>query len=163
MQTIYEHPWYMQQQLLENTTTSESESTPKPQQVSLGQTRTELSTNRKGDIAELYVCMIAQWKGAEVFTNIGCDGKTDLCLLINDQIYQVDVKLAQWCNRAKRWRATKSFKVKPPIYPVIVEPRGDIMDWKIRWKLTTRARGADVYCPPGLENFWDKPSTQVEE
>ena len=152
----------MQQQLLENTTTSESESTPKPQQVSLGQIRTDLNVCRIGDIAEQYVSLIATWKGAEVFPNLNCTGDTDIVLLIENQFVQIDVKLAQWHSTQKMWNPGNTYTVKPPIYPVVVEPRGDIMDWKIRWKNGV-GRNAAPHCPPGLENFWNKPSTQVEE
>ena len=41
MQEIYKHPWYTQQHLPGNTTTSESESTPKPSKEATGQKSTK--------------------------------------------------------------------------------------------------------------------------
>ena len=154
----YVHPWYIQQLKLENITTCESESTQNPQQVTLGQRRTDLSGNRKGDIAEQYVCLIAQWKGAEVFTNTGCDGKTDLVLKIEDQLVEIDVKLARWQEAetgSYSWRSSQASLVNLPVYPVLVIPEGDIMEWKIRWKKTSNQH-SPPHCPPGLENFWSK-------
>lgn len=160
----YEHPWYTQQSLLENTTNLELKSKPKQQKESLGQRRTDLSGNRKGDIAELFVCLIAQWKGAEVFTNIGCDGKTDLVLNVNGNLVEIDVKLAQYQKIRENcyvWRAPDASNVELPVYPVMVIPDGDIMHWKIRWKNSTPARNSQPHCPPGLEDFWDDLSTHV--
>ena len=160
----YQHPWYTQQSLLENTTTSESQSKLKPAKESLGRLRTELSTNRRGDIAELYVCLIAEWKGADVFRNAGCDGKTDIVLKIEDQLVEIDVKLAQYhqCRKGVySWKTPTASNVELPIYPVLVIPYGDIMDWRIRWKQLTTAPNSPPHCPPGLENFWSKPLTHV--
>ena len=129
--------------------------------MSLGQRRTDLSTNRKGDIAELYVQIIAQWKGAEVFHNIGCDGKTDMVLKIDDQLVQIDVKVAHPSKKeATTWSCAEASRVELPVYPLIVVPEGDIMDWKIRWKRNDTRHGPQ-HCPPGLEDFWSKPSTNV--
>jgi len=131
--------------------------------VTLGHQRTDLSPNRKGDIAEQYVCILAQWKGAEVFTNIGCDGKTDIVLKIDGNLIEIDVKLAQWKkagNGHHSWTASLAHQVELPVYPVIVVPDGEIMDWKIRWK-NINSGNSPPHCPPGLENFWDKPSTNV--
>jgi len=132
--------------------------------VPLGQKLIDLSPNRKGDIAELYVCLIAQWKGADVFRNVGCDGKTDIVLKIEDQLIEVDVKLAHWHQGGKgnfSWRCAKACTVQLPVYPVFVIPEGDIMDWKIRWKGTSGGINPSPHCPPGLEDFWSKPSTNV--
>ena len=157
----YEHPWYIQQQLLENITTSDVESTPNPAKVSLGRIRTDLSNNRKGDIAELYVCLIAEWKGADVFRNVGCDGKTDIVLKIDGTIAEIDVKVAQWKPKYNSWISTAAADVELPVYPVLVIPEGDIMDWKIRWKGINPGPNSPPHCPLGLETFWDKPSTHV--
>ena len=160
----YEHPWNIQLRLLENTTTCESESTQKPAKETLGHRRTDLSTNRKGDIAEQFVCILAQWKGAEVFTNIGCDGKTDIVLKIDGKLVEIDVKLARWLESGSgrfSWSSTTASAVEMPVYPVLVIPDGDIMDWKIKWKNVTAARNSPPHCPPGLENFWSQPSTHV--
>lgn len=158
----YEHPWNTQLRLLESTTKCESELTQKPVKASLGQRRTDLSKNRVGDIAEQYVCILAQWKGAEVFTNIGCDGKTDIVLKIDGNLVEIDVKMAAYLKNGKGiycWTAS-AYRVELPVYPVIVEPDGDIMNWRIRWKNSSNSN-SQPHCPPGLENFWDKPSTNV--
>ena len=106
--------------------------------------------------------LIAAWKGAEVFSNFGCDGKTDLVLKIDDQLVQIDVKLAQWKmggTGGYSWSASGAQKVKPPIYPVIVVPEGDIMNWKVRWinKHGSHGPNCTYNCPPGLEDFWKRP------
>lgn len=98
-------------------------------------------------------------KGATVFRNTGCDGKTDLCFKYNGSIYEIDVKLAaylrngsgHWC-----WRAAKASQVRLPIYPLIVVPESgtDLSGWYCRWLKKGDQRGGSV-CPPGLENFWD--------
>ena len=138
--------------------------TQSPAKATLGQLRTELSGSQKGDIAEMYVMLIAQWKGAKVHRNVSCVGNTDIVLQIEDEYYPIDVKLAQNGknrNGSSSWRATQASEVKLPVYPVIVEPQGDIMAWKIRWKATYNSPHAPPHCPPGLENFWSKPSTNV--
>ena len=144
--THYEHPWYSQLQLQDSTTTSESLLQQKPKSETIGQKFTD---SRKGDIAEHYVALIAAWKGAEVYKNINCTGKTDLVLGINGTLYPVDVKLAR-ANNTNSWRGNTD-KVKPPVIPVLVIPDGDIFEWKIQW---IRNRH-----PKELENFWKKPIT----
>ena len=137
--------------------------TPNPAKETLGQRRTDLSDNRKGDIAELYVCLIAQWKGVDALRNVGCDGKTDIVLKIEDQLIEVDVKLARYTKTNKGyyyWHCPDASKVNLPIYPLLVIPEGDIMNWKIRWKKIGRGNHSP-HCPPGLEDFWSKPSTNV--
>ena len=135
--------------------------TQKLAKETLGQRRTDLEPNRKGDIAEQYVCLMAQWKGAEIFTNIGCTGKTDIVLKIDGNLIEIDVKLARFHPRDKCWNCPNVSSVKLPVYPVMVLPEGDIMDWKIRWKNITKGRDSPPHCPPGLEDFWSKPSTNV--
>lgn len=157
----YVHPWNIQLQLLENTTKLDAESTLNPVKESLGQRRTDLSLSRRGDIAEQLVCIIAQWKGAEVFTNTGSDGKTDIVLKIDGNLVEIDVKLAQWKPANNCWESSAAAKIKPPVYPVIVAPDGDIMDWKIRWKKLTAASNSPPHCPSGLEDFWSNTSTNV--
>ena len=159
----YVHPWNIQLQLLENTTKLDAESTLNPAKESLGRRRTDLNNNRKGDIAELYVSLIAQWKGAEVFRNLGCTGKTDIVLKIDGNLVEIDVKLASYykTDRSYCWVCNKARKVQLPVYPVIVIPDGDIMDWKIRWKKLTTAPNSPPHCPSGLEDFWSNTSTNV--
>ena len=144
---LYEHPWYSQLKLLENTTTYEYPLRQKQQSEAIGQKFTDKS--RKGDIAEQYVAFMATWKGAEVFQNINCTGKVDLILKINDCLYEIDVKLAR-LNTAKDGWYGATASVQPPVIPVIVIPDGDVFNWKIKW---IRNR-----YPKELEHFWNKPT-----
>ena len=153
----YEHPWYGEQLRLANTTNLDAQLPQKPQKASLGRIRTDLSDNRKGDLAEQWVQIIAAYKGAEIYPNRYCDGKTDLILKIDDLLAPIDVKLASWDQRHSCWRSTRASEVELPVYPVIVIPEGDITDWKIRWKNVTSAHNSPPHCPPGLEDFWKKP------
>jgi hypothetical protein len=105
--------------------------------------------NRKGDIAEQLVALIATWKGAEVYKNINCTGKTDLIIKLNNAAYELDVKLA-FQKRNGTWFGS-TCRVKDPVIPVLVIPDGDIFEWKIQW---IRNR-----YPKELENFWKKPTT----
>ena len=156
MQTTFQHPWYTAQQQLASTTTCESQSQQKPQWETLGQRRTDLDKNTTGDIAELYVSVIALWKGAKLHRNVSCVGDTDMVLQIDGQYIPIDVKLAAWKNAGKgsyRWNASDSHKVKLPVYPVIVVPKGEPSEWEVRWK--NMPHSTKPHCPPGLENFWD--------
>ena len=144
----YEHPWYTQLQLQESTTTSESLLQQKPKSETTGQKFTD--PNRKGDLAEHYVALMATWKGAEVYRNINCTGKVDLVIGVDGILYRLDVKLAALNGRGDGWSGQTN-KVKPPVIPVLVIPDGDIFEWKIQW---IRNRH-----PKELENFWKKPTT----
>ena len=106
--------------------------------------------NRKGDLAEQLVSLIAAWKGAEVYKNINCTGKTDLIINVNNTTYELDVKLARFHDKKNSWFGN-TYLVEPPIIPVLVIPDGDIFEWKIQW---IRNR-----YPKELENFWKKPIT----
>jgi hypothetical protein len=64
------------------------------------------------------------------------------------KVYQLDVKVSTWNSRRNFWHAHNAWLVKSPVYPVIVEPKGDFADWTVRWKQNA--------VPPGLENFWSK-------
>ena len=113
------------------------------------------STNRSGDIAEQFVIFEAMLRGAEVFCNVGCDGKTDMVLKINGKLYEIDVKIAEW--HYGLWKS-KAHRVKLPIYPVIVEPANH--GYKARWSLYHGGGpNARKKCPLGLEDFWDKTIT----
>ncbi len=101
-------------------------------------------------------------KGATVFRNTGCDGKTDLCFKYKGVIYEIDVKLANYQKGGTGGysRSTpSSTAVKLPVYPLIVVPATgtDLSGWYCRWKAHHGAnqRRKTNYCPPGLENFWD--------
>jgi hypothetical protein len=102
-------------------------------------------------------------KGATVFRNTGCDGKTDLCFKYKEVVYEVDVKLASYKTSrsgASCWQTRAASGVKLPVYPLIVVPTtgADLSGWYCRWKLSQKGSNNVVksyHCPPGLENFWD--------
>ena len=115
------------------------------------------SPSRKGDLAEQFVILLANWKGAEVFNNVNCSGETDLILEVNGQFYRIDVKMAQLKpkrtdkhgqTRKPSWGCCKATGVPSHIYPVVVIPSGDILDWKVQWHHNR--------VPVGLEDFWSK-------
>ena len=124
-----------------------------------GLTHIDFSANRAGDIAEVYATAALMAKGATVFRNTGCDGKTDLCFKYKDQIYEIDVKIAflTTCgNGSYVWKTQSASNVKPPVYPLIVVPKTftDLSGWHCRWLLRGNQYGKPV-CPPDLENLWD--------
>ena len=90
--------------------------------------------------------MLAAWKGAEVFPNVNSTGTTDLMIRYQGKIYEFDVKVST--PRDNRWNAAHTWMVKAPVIPVIVEPDGDIANWRVRWAVGK--------VPNGLENFWSK-------
>lgn len=116
----------------------------KPSQAPVGLRFTDKS--RKGDLAEQWVALLATWKGAEVFKNINCTGKTDLVIKYNGRLYQIDVKLA-YRHKNGAWDSNTA-QVKDPVIPVIVIPDGDISDWRVQW---VRNRH-----PLELKDFWNK-------
>lgn len=95
-------------------------------------------------------------RGASVFKNTGCDGKTDLCFKYGNQIHEIDVKLAYYTstNTGGCWRSRDASDVQLPVYPLVVVPvtGADLSGWYCRWKMN---RNKTNHCPPGLENFWD--------
>lgn len=98
-------------------------------------------------------------KGATVFRNTGCDGKTDLCFKYAGLIYEIDVKMATLSkcrNGSYNWHPKNGSRVKAPVYPLIVVPKtlADLSGWYCRWLVRGNQYGQPV-CPPGLENFWD--------
>ena len=108
-------------------------------------------------MAELYACVSLMIRGASVFKNTGCDGKTDLCFKYEGQIYEIDVKLACYKTKSEGrscWETSHASKVKLPVYPLIVVPATgiDLSGWYCRWKKTQQGTN---HCPLGLENFWD--------
>lgn len=94
-------------------------------------------------------------KGADVFRNVGCDGKTDFVISYKQHLFKIDVKIFS----GNYLRGTP---VPPDVYPVVVvavDP-SNVSTWHVRWRglrkgvnITTSAFKAN--CPPGLENFWD--------
>ena len=94
--------------------------------------------------------MMAAWdKGADIFPNLGCDGKTDMVLKIDGTLYEIDVKTLRWKPAEGVWGT--SVKVKEPgVWQVCVNPETRTIRWP-------KGRGGDTspQCPPGLEDFWD--------
>jgi hypothetical protein len=111
----------------------------------------------------VYATAALMAKGATVFRNTGCDGKTDLCFKYKGSIYEIDVKLARYMYSKpgqSYWRCNNASLVKLPVYPLLVVPAtgADLSGWYCRWKLTNKGSNNYVkayHCPPGLENFWD--------
>ena len=114
----------------------------------------KFSPSRSGDIGEATVIPEAWKRGAEVYLNAGCDGRTDLILEIEGKLYQINVKVAciKSNNNKLYWSANNTGQVKPPVWAVVVEPRYD--GYRIRWP-TKRGAFQPPNCPPGLEKFWD--------
>ena len=110
-----------------------------------GQTATKACPSRLGDIAEHWVCLLAAWKGAEVYKNLNCTGKTDIILALDGGVYSIDVKLARPSGTG--WHGNTN-RVAKGVIPVLVIPIGDITQWRVQW---IRNR-----FPPELKNFWAK-------
>ena len=92
--------------------------------------------------------MLAAWKGAEVFPNNNCTGSTDLVISYKGSIYMLDVKCSTWRDDRALWDTKNTCRVKAPVWPVVVEPDGDIANWRVRW---VRNR-----YPQELKDFWTK-------
>ena len=128
-----------QQLKLESITVSEFQSQPKQAKAKLGLTLTDSS--RLGDIAEYVVITEALKRGAEVFKNVGCTGKTDVVLSVLDEVIHIDVKTEEWDPRSNRYYspglsgATK--------HRALVNPD----TWRVRWPVGK--------APSGWERFWD--------
>lgn len=129
----YEHPWYTAQQQQGSTTTSDVPLPQKQQKEQPGQTLTDKTRNNnlKGDYYEHYVMLKCWEKGAEVFKNASCQGKTDLILKYQGKVLEVDVKPRTHMNGA-------DYKVKVPI--IVVHPETKHIKW--------------FRAPEGWEDFW---------
>ena len=143
----YQHPWYTQQQLLESTTTSESPSQRKQRPEKVGLTFTD--NNRIGDYLENLVQLRAWEKGAEVFPNKGCTGKTDMVLKINGNLYEIDVKSEKFDYKQGTWKSYGK-PVPEGVYVVLIRAE----DHSIRWS-NLKPGSRTPKCPPGLEDFWN--------
>ena len=138
MSNLYEHPWYTQLSLQDNTTTYESQSQPKQ---ALGQPGlTPINTSRLGDIAEYVVITEALKRGAEVFKNVGCTGKTDIVFSLDNLTLHVDVKVEK-LHQSGRYLSYGTCKAVVP--RVLVNPE----TWQVRW-----VKGK---APKGWETFWN--------
>ena len=139
---ILSSPSKTQQLDLVSTTKCEYQSQRNQNQDKTGQKSIkDLNTNRQGDAAELIV-VIAAWKrGAEVFRNVGCTGKTDIVLQKPDgSLLAIDVKSlcrngdGQYTASSNAYNATETV--------VLVHPHTEEVRW-IRGK-----------APVGWEDFW---------
>ena len=125
--------------MLENFTVSGSQSQQKPQPDCPGLILTD--TSRLGDIAEHVVITEALKRGADVYKNVGCTGKTDIVIDLNGSLLAIDVKVEKWfsstCSYGSRGvcNATKD--------RVLVNPS----TWKVRWP-----KGK---APEGWHSFWN--------
>ena len=86
----YAHPWYTAQQQLESSTISDVELTLSRPLVTPGPKPT--NTNFKGDLYEHIVIVEAMKRGAYVYKNVGCSGKTDMIIEKDDITLHIDVK-----------------------------------------------------------------------
>lgn len=128
-----------QQLTLENITTSESQSQLTPHREQLGQTLTDPS--RIGDIAEHVVITEALRRGAEVFKNVGCTGKTDIILSKDGKTLHLDVKTEKWIKKAQCYGSYGLQGASE--HRALVNPQ----TWTVRW-----VKGK---APKGWEDFWN--------
>ncbi len=126
-------------------------STQKPKSEQTGPTVTKISTKRLGDLAEQWVSLLLSWKGAEVFPNANSTGAADLVFILDGRAVQIDVKVSTYLPETDYWHAKNCWAVKAPQYAVVVEPDGDITNWRVRWYKS---------CPEGMENLWNN-SNQI--
>ena len=75
----YAHPWYTAQLRQESSTTSDVELTLNRPLATPGRTHTD-SPSFKGDLYEHIVIAEAMKRGAYVYKNVGCSGKTDMII-----------------------------------------------------------------------------------
>ena len=96
--------------------------------------------SRIGDIAEYVVITEALKRGAEVFKNVGCTGKTDIVLSLGHNTLHIDVKL----EKRKPDGSYGSYGSRKATVPrVLVNPE----TWDVRW-----VKGK---APEGWETFWN--------
>ena len=88
-------------------------------------------------------------KGAEVFPNKGCTGKTDMVLKINGNLYEIDVKAEKYDYLTGGWKS-RGKPVPDGVYVVLVRAE----DHSIRWS-NLKQGSKTPKCPPGLEDFWN--------
>ena len=90
---------------------------------------------------EHYVITEALKRGAEVYKNVGCTGKTDIVIDFNGFIERCDVKtLGTGANGKKTWVRSM---VRAESTPIGVDP----YTYEIKWH--------PKRIPEGLESFWD--------
>jgi len=106
-------------------------------------------SNRIGDYLENLVQLRAWEKGAEVFPNKGCTGKTDMVLKINNNLYEIDVKSEKFDYLTGTWKSYGR-SVPEGVYVVLIRSE----DHSIRWS-NLKQGSKTPKCPPGLEDFWN--------
>jgi hypothetical protein len=80
-------------------------------------------------------------RGADVYKNVGCTGKTDIVIEFNGSLLAVDVKMEKWDQASCRYG---SFGVRNATKDrVLVNPS----TWKVRWP-----KGK---APEGWQSFWN--------
>jgi len=90
---------------------------------------------------EHYVITEALKRGAEVYKNVGCTGKTDIVIDYNGVIERCDVKtLGTGTKGSKTWVRSM---VRSESTPIGVNPD----TYEIKWH--------PKRIPEGLESFWD--------
>lgn len=112
---------------------------PKPQAECPGLKLTD--TYRLGDIAEYVVITEALKRGADVYKNVGCTGKTDVVIGMEGKTLHVDVKVEEWDPRSASYYSpgvSKAIRDR-----VLVNPS----TWKVRWP-----KGK---APEGWQSFWN--------
>lgn len=160
MSKIYQTALPLQQQKQEDTTTCVYPSKQKRPLGVVGRLLTEIkwSDNFKGDIGEYYAIFRLMLKGIRVYSNVGCDGKTDLVIQHDSNYYPLDVKIAQWHKSGSSgnysWEGVNARLVEAPVIPLIVVPAtGECASgWYCKWR---KRKNGEVVAPLGLEGLWD--------
>ena len=98
-------------------------------------------TSRLGDIAEHIVIVEALKRGADVYKNVGCTGKTDIVIEVDGQLLAVDVKTEKWNHRHQAYYSPGTRGCTKN--RVLVNP----LTWQVRWP-----RGES---PEGWQSFWN--------
>ena len=128
-----------QQYTLESIITADCQSKQKQQSDCPGLKLTDSS--RLGDIAEYVVITESLKRGAEVYKNVGCTGKTDVVIDLNGNSLHIDVKVEEWDVRSNSYYSPGiSGAIKDR---ALVNPS----TWQVRWP-----KGK---APKGWESFWN--------
>lgn len=86
--------------------------------------------------------ILKSWeRGAEVYKNVGCSGKTDLVLSYGGNVLEVDVKQMNKNGEGKYTASGSASRASKSV--VLVNPE----TLEVRW-----IKGKE---PKGWENFWD--------
>ena len=80
-------------------------------------------------------------RGAEVFKNVSCTGKTDIVLAKDNETLHIDVKMEEYDDRSGTYYSPGKAGATMP--RVLVNPK----TWKVRWP-----KGK---APDGWQMFWN--------